>query len=354
MRTYINVQYLRFVAAALVVASHCYQIIPKYGAHDIGTQFELGGSGVDIFFAISGFIMVVITEYRESDSTEFFLHRLTRVAPMYWLLTAIMAITLVVAPALFASSKLDILALSASFLFVPWPSTAVPGAAPLLPVGWTLNFEFIFYGLFAVAMATSYRKRVEITSLALMSLAAIGMVFKPLDLRAAFITSSILIEFVFGMLIAKLLINRRLPGAGVCYGLIIVGVMSLIATLDHVPERLGSARPLEWGLPAAMIVLGAVGLEVARRESRIRLLAALGDASYSIYLTHLFTLGALRFVWARWHLGQMVSDVFLLAFGLFSALLVGYLAYLFVEKPLTNYAKIASKRVIPVATRSAA
>lgn len=334
-----SIQYLRFFAAGLVVADHCYAMVPRVGRGDLGSDFSLGASGVDIFFAISGFIMLLITETHEQSSLDFLLHRLARVAPIYWLMTALMSLVLLISPSVFYASKFSVPAFVASIFFFPWPHATLTGAWPVLTVGWTLNYEFLFYILFAVGLSISYRQRAAAAIAMLLVLAAIGFAVQPTGVRAQFYTSPLLLEFVFGILIARLFIVSKLPGLGSSIALVVVGVISLLVMIHFPITRLSLWRPIAWGVPAAITVLGAVGIEAAGRIPYIKSLRALGDASYSIYLTHLFTLGAVRAIWSKFHLAFVVSDAFLLGFGAAFSFLTGYIVYRFLERPLVAVAQ---------------
>src|SRR5262245_203366 len=101
-----SLQWLRFIAASLVVIYHVeVQLsrldgIPRY---DLG----IGASGVDIFFVISGFIMVYITHGRRDGFLSFMRRRILRILPIYWLGTLFVLTLLFVAPALLHSTTFD-------------------------------------------------------------------------------------------------------------------------------------------------------------------------------------------------------------------------------------------------------
>jgi exopolysaccharide production protein ExoZ len=150
-----NLQCLRFFSAAAVALFHI------LGKNHTDIQFPIGQVGVDIFFVISGFIMVFITEKREQSGGDFFLHRLTRVAPPYWFVTLILATGLFFIPSAFSESVFSWPQLVTSLLFWPYPHYPISDEAyPLYSPGWTLNYEFFFYTIFAVAMAISWKWRV--------------------------------------------------------------------------------------------------------------------------------------------------------------------------------------------------
>lgn len=126
----LGLQYLRFFAALLVVLCHAWQMVPVVGKGDLGSEFEGGASGVDMFFVISGFIMGYITAERPVTSTRFMLDRIARIAPPYWAITLLMALVLIFAPSVFRSASFDPATLITSLLFIPWPSEAVPVLRP--------------------------------------------------------------------------------------------------------------------------------------------------------------------------------------------------------------------------------
>jgi peptidoglycan/LPS O-acetylase OafA/YrhL len=102
--------------------------------------------------------------------------------------------------------------------------------------------------------------------------------------------------------------------------------------------RASSAR----GLPASLIVAGAVALEAnGRWRTESRWLRLLGDASYSVYLGHLYAVIAFRVLWERAHLpaqGPLWAAVFIglcIAAGTASGLAL----YRFVERPITRRLK---------------
>jgi exopolysaccharide production protein ExoZ len=90
-------------------------------------------------------------------------------------------------------------------------------------------------------------------------------------------------------------------------------------------------------IPAGALILGAVAFERWHGVWRSRFLQLLGDASYSIYLTHIFTLGIARALWM--HTGMTQPTVFDAAvFAVFSmtlTILGSILVYRLVEQPIT-------------------
>ncbi len=142
-----SLELLRFVAALLVVLFH----LPSIG---------IGEFGVDIFFVISGYVMMLSTA---TGSHQFLLKRLIRIVPLYWAATLAVFLIALLIPSLLNNTSANLVHLIKSLLFVPFDKNGT-GHQPLLTIGWTLNFEMYFYLLFAVGCALSHRYRAVITA----------------------------------------------------------------------------------------------------------------------------------------------------------------------------------------------
>src|SRR5690348_14430150 len=125
-----NIQLLRAVAALMVVCIHLDAMFSKLGV-------LIPDAGVDLFFVISGFIMVQVSS--NTLPRMFFARRLIRVVPLYWTMTFLIFICAAIAPSLFVNTSADFISLAKSLLFIPFAKSDVGMAQPLLFVGWTLN-----------------------------------------------------------------------------------------------------------------------------------------------------------------------------------------------------------------------
>lgn len=235
-------------------------------------------SGVDIFFIISGFLMVYVSR-NVVGATEFFYNRLLRVAPLYWLLTLVLGIAILAQPRL-SEKPVDEWMLVKSMLFIPTdlgPSTL---QTTIVSVGWTLVYEMYFYTLFALALALRLPVRVLIAAL-IMATCAHPFVG---NFYLRIYTSPMLLEFAIGMalgcapkMITWLQLKARAPM------LLAIGVLALIAGgMLAGPQMV--YRPLLIGVPAALIVAAAIAMPV----HSVFALELLGNASYSIYLFHMY------------------------------------------------------------------
>lgn len=265
MPHYRSIQALRFVAALLVMAFHLAD----------GT-FIVGAVGIDIFFVISGFIMGTIG-VGETPST-FLAKRIIRVVPLYWAVTLFLSAVSVLG--VFSRITVDPPSLAKSLLFVPY-FEAGGGLWPIVPVGWTLNVEMLFYAIFAAGLVLGTPIRFAAATLALLALA--GAVFQPADAILRQWTTPLLLEFAAGLALATWV---RPSGAGRGLAMLGIGVIGLagLASLGIYDQQY---RLLTWGVPACLIVCGALAIERAGRwPSGLRVLEIGGDASYSLYLLH--------------------------------------------------------------------
>src|ERR1700712_2912253 len=104
----VQLQYLRAIAALMVVYFHAVLQVAKLDPQ-YDTQMHLfGETGVDIFFILSGFVMWLTTSGREISPTDFYKRRIKRIVPLYWLATLFSAAVAVVAPSILESTVFHI------------------------------------------------------------------------------------------------------------------------------------------------------------------------------------------------------------------------------------------------------
>ncbi len=279
--TFVAIQYLRAVAAALVVFQHAMGIpaFVHYAAH-------FGTFGVDLFFVISGFIMWTTTEHRERSALAFWLARIVRIVPLYWIFTAAYVATALIAPETFYIVNLNAVHIVKSFLFVPAVHPTLGMVAPVFTLGWTLNYEMFFYLVLGLCLfIPSPRVRFGVLAGVFLLLAVLGLLLGPQGAVAQTYTDPLLLEFLAGVMLA--ILSPLLLRGGTLPGLFLV---SSAAVWVGVVYGFGFAleRIVAHGIPAAAAVAGALMIEPAARMRTSRVWLMLGDASYSIYLAHPF------------------------------------------------------------------
>lgn len=296
-----SLQYLRAIAATAVVWSHAVIQRDEY-EHFLR---ETGAFGVDIFFVISGFIMVYIS--KPTDTPQKFLYnRISRVVPLYWFFTLLMAALLLLLPGLFENSNFSLAATIKSFLFIPEVSIVDPNEFwPILAPGWSLNYEMYFYVMFALSLLAPVRFRMWVCCASILLVMLICRLFYTGGPITNFYGENVVIEFIFGMLLAFAFMRNKISmGQPMAWGLIIVGFAILVSLPP--PDGL---RLIFIGIPALMIVTGTLFCKLPEN----RFLVLLGDSSYSLYLCHIFTLGVCRMILPPFlGQGQMAAILFAL------------------------------------------
>lgn len=313
-----SLQVLRFVAAAMVVHLHSVeQAVLATGSPGMLGQFGIvfGRAGVDLFFVISGFIIARTAS--NMSAGEFARKRLARIAPLYLLIAAIATITVIVQGD-YPSSR-DLLS-----TFLLWPVTDVV-TPPLVGVAWTLCFEVLFYLAFGLILWGRWLLWPLIGGFVLLLLTRIG---EP----GLYFGNPIILEFLAGVVLARL--RPFPPGVWLLpigFALLVAGAMLNLpphgGTLDFMLGTEAWSRVFILGLPATLIVYGA--LQITATAGPFSLL---GDASYSLYLTHPFIVKPLAAI------GPALPPDLLIVGMTALSVLFGWRAYELAEKPLVAIA----------------
>jgi exopolysaccharide production protein ExoZ len=339
---YLTIQALRAIAALMVVVYHAFEMWAlRIGPDASGASWTNGAAGVDIFFVISGFVMVMSSRRLLSQPRAwmtFMRHRIVRIVPLYWLLTTLKLALVFLFSGLALRSTLDLDFIVRSYLFLPVVDSA-GHFRPLLPVGWTLTYEFLFYVLFAVALSM----RVDVLRV-LIPAFALFVILALLRTESwpawTILFSTIVVEFLFGVALAKVTLRGWLLPPVLAASIMLAGA-ALILTIPQGPENL---RTLAWGVPALAIVAGAVSLEARIAGALPQWLLALGDASYSIYLVHGFVVPAVGVGIIGLHWTGATTQVLTVAACLVAGSLAGWLAYILIERPILFWMKRHSAR----------
>ncbi len=354
------IQVLRAVAAIAVVFGHSISRLVRSDA--IGAKSSLimragdlqstGQAGVDLFFVISGFIMLYVHYdhfQRPRSPQRFMLKRIIRIVPIYWILTTLGIFLLVVAPSLFTyHTHADFMWFLTSYLFIPWQPELGP-ASPVLGVGWTLNYEMYFYLIFAIALIFPRARAVVAITIMFALSVAIGMVLHPQAPWPMLLTNWLLLEFLCGLLIAYALRRAHLrPNRILCFGAIALGLFVIALTSMRTPDD-GWQRFVLWGLPAALILFGAAALRVRRANATLLML---GDASYSIYLFQVFALPGIAVLFRLLRLQAFLPFDLLVILLTVLATAAGVLCWYALERPIGK--ALRGRFVLPQAALASA
>lgn len=265
-----SIQILRFFAAFSVMLVH----IPL---------FEFGIWGVDIFFVISGFIMMYVTENNENN---FFIKRVIRIVPLYWILTLGVFTIALLKPQFLNNTTANFEHLIKSLLFIPFDKNGI-GHYPILFLGWTLNFEVIFYLLFGVSLFFFKKyKFIVCTSLIILFYFFCTIFSKKHFVLQAY-SNPMFFEFIFGMIafivwkkykekIKKSLLNNFI------FIFLILSTAVFFYYLNSLTYPDAYPTFLAYGIPSFFLILYFVIF--LNKIKFPKIFTLLGDASYCIYL----------------------------------------------------------------------
>lgn len=303
------------MASARYGGTHVFEGVMRYGKH-----------GVDFFFVLSGFIILLAHARdvgRPAAWTGYLYRRFVRVYPVYWLYTLVFVTVLMVAGGTDASmpdrgidwlSSLSLLRFSA--------------APPPLGQAWTLFHEIAFYLVFSMLILN---RKLGLAALA--GFVTVSIVFHPGTLDGARTASNVYgsgynLYFVFGML-AYLLYRRGGKGLVETLG----GLLAAVAVVAVWPWHL-TLSPLVLAAGLALMLAGVAKLERGGMLAVPRWLTFVGNASYSIYLTHINVEGLLLKIAARLQLDGVLGAELRYIVLLAATVGTGCLAYVLVERPL--------------------
>ena len=351
MSIVLNLQALRGVAAAMVVAHHCLDLLDQ--SLPALKDVQLGAAGVDIFFVLSG-VVITLSASTTSTPQDFMVRRIVRIVPMYWLALVPIGLALLVglSPVGVTAQGGTIENYLKSMFFVPFerPSGAL---IPLLSVGWTLNYEMFFYLIFAMSLTLPVALR-SITIVGIMGgLVLAGIVFQPDHVQLFFYTNPILLEFVAGVILARWWMKTEGQIAHPLLGWGILGAGAALFLIMASPEdfdQLDKHRVLFFGVPATLVVLGSLLLHRANIRAEGRFWSLMGAASYSVYLSHLIALQILKEIALMLGFDKAsVMDMALLAAVSFViSHAVGTAIHLSIEIPITRKLGRALRQIRPI------
>jgi len=335
-----NIQALRGIAVLLVVLFHLLSIEQKYGGavYILPDFFQFGMFGVDLFFVISGFVMVSVTRGKFqilNEALKFFYHRVARIYPLYWVYTTLLLIVFFIQPMWINNAQGNQVDILASFLLLP------SHILPLVVVGWSLIHELYFYIVFFMLLLWLPEKYLKYSLLFWGgSIAVVNLSFDSNNPAIQIISHPLTIEFIGGCFIAILYFQKEINISNKI--LLILTISSVVPSLFafvYYQNITGLIIPLGWwrviifGIPALVLVSCVLAAEkngFIFHSSLIRV----GDISYSIYLSHILTLSVFGRIWQKFSSDNIIDNIVLIPILIILVLIVGFLSYFIIEKPL--------------------
>ncbi|HIE9840120.1 TPA: acyltransferase family protein [Klebsiella quasipneumoniae subsp. quasipneumoniae] len=301
-----QIQWLRAIAAILVVITHFTG--KAYSVKLLEHEFSSGAIGVDIFFIISGFIMMYVSDFKKQYPVKFLLNRFIRILPVHYFFLLILIVIFLIKPDVINSSVSKTYVWE-SFLLVP----ALRNDAEYLnPVIWTLCYEMMFYFIFAVSLNLNNLNRSAVaTTLVITAIVFGGFLYKGESIYISAATDSISLEFCYGMLLYILYKNGCLS-----FHWLLPLMLSVI--LYFALQQTDFYRFIKLGIPSVLIFVSFLNM----KNSKVAFLNFLGKISYEIYICHIMVISASYLILNR--IG--VSNI--LAYAILTSFLILISAYL--------------------------
>ena len=336
------IQMLRGIASMLVVLYH---ITGNYSENLNQTFlfniFNFGGSGVDIFFVLSGFIIAYANKNYVANPQKvitFLKRRFIRIFPIYWIIITFFLALQLFFPLYYRSHfELNTANLLATYLLLP-------NHVMINGVSWSLTNELFFYLLFTLAILIPVKKYslylllVYFVLLLLFALTDVdwvggnnysGLLLFPMNIEfllgvfIVLIIDKISKSWIWPLLLAGILLF--LTGAYLSNH----GITGISSNANYVLNRV-----VLFGFPSFLIILSLVKMELNKSITVKKIFLHLGDASYSIYLIHLPLVAAFYKILAKLHINNTLLLILLSCILFASVCFTGIIIYNKIENPL--------------------
>lgn len=348
---YTSLQVCRAIAALLVVLFHLGGTFAQdkyFGFKAMDSVFAWGDAGVDFFFVLSGFLIATVHGKdfgRPEALPRYILKRTVRIYPTYWLICIAVSLAALAVPSLRQALPSDPVAYLKALALIPQDPDVVGGlGSPILFVAWSLQYEMLFYAVFAAfivhrglgllaaaaLLAVNLRCQIGATCAFPASFAATNMIFLfAMGVGAAYFVRSPL------RLPKPLFVAAIASAAFVGFGAFEVWVGREAVVID---------RRLVFGAVAAVLIVALARAETAGALAvRPRWQVLLGDSSYALYLLHIPIISLLCKLLAQSHVSsRIVLVAAFLAIALCCELAsVGF--YLLIERRMLARLRFSSR-----------
>jgi peptidoglycan/LPS O-acetylase OafA/YrhL len=348
-----SIQFCRGAAAWLVVFYHLGTLNDGFWsptarwAEKLRALESIGFAGVDLFFVISGVVMMVTCWRRLGERGEvapFLKRRVARIYPLNWLATAAVLAIWWWAPQLANPAKTEPWFVAKSLAL--WPQQEMP----VVTVAWTLTYEMCFYLAFAALIALPRRWAPPALAGWAAAIVATPLVADPatcklFDVPAVFPPlSPLALEFIAGCAIGWLYFRGRMPAGRSMLALGLTTFFGLGAWSSMTDAAAGTdwTRVAIFGAGSTLIIYGLAARELAGGRRVPASLTFWGDASYSLYLTHGYVIQAFGLLAARWPAAQQGAPKLALTVACLAACgAVAAICHVAVERPVNAAARRA-------------
>ena len=329
----LGIQAARGVAALIVVLYHATRSLsqPQYLGHvGLGNVFGFGHAGVDFFFVLSGFIISHVHGMdigRPDRAARYAWRRFARIYPIYWAVTALLVLRDAFAPD--AAARLTPARLLESVTLLPL------GGEPMIAVAWTLQHEILFYAAFCLAILNRRLGLALVAGGIVLSL--VGAISPPRDWLLYFLTSGYHLEFLMGILAARIVATGRVPAPFwlMAAGLVLFGCAAVMDVRGLITVNDPSAILL-YGGGGMLLIIGLAAVDQSRRARFGATAELFGAVSYVLYLVHEVPVGLVSKLSARLGLLAILPEWSIVTLQVLAALATAFAVHFVMERPLMS------------------
>jgi len=349
----LSIHYLRGLASLFVVMYHYKSTLNNiYNQKDLGDILFNGAFfGVDLFFMISGFVIVLSTR-KDSNLVSFFAKRAFKIYPVYISLLLTWVILHIN-----NTPSIDEIFRSLFFVHLDYAKSAPWFGYSVINTAWTLTYEILFYMLFSLGLVISHKYRTLMSSLIIISFFVGINYYYNSDISfnvyssvgnentsgiIKLLSSPFMLEFVYGMIVCEIYIlsqsknnksnKSNLKSIFISAGLIIFALCFFKGNIMH--------GPLSIGIPCLLLISAFVAYEKSCKLKEIKPLMILGNISYPLYLIHLLVSGYMYEIKDTFPFYGELHGFTRLCFLLFLSIFLAYIVHVTIEKPASSLARI--------------
>lgn len=335
---------LRGYAILMVIAVHtseAFADLPSW----LSKILAQGARGVQLFFVVSALTLSMSWVARHEGAPEFYARRFFRIAPMFWIAIVIFLWIDGTSSSIYAPAGIGFrhIAMTALFVHGFWPDTITS----VVPGGWSVANEVIFYALFPLIVPPLLRARWRFLIIVAILAMALGPQLSRLDSLAYLLPTSAegvsgiyfslwfprqLPCFIFGIMLYRFSTEQHPISAffakAIC--LLCVALMLLFPFLDGVKYALPLGLSTSYAIAFSLLVFSLMNWRNSPLINQFAIWT--GKISYSAYFLHFLILHFLPTLHVT---GRTVVDI-ALAYIMVVIVTVAFssLTYLMIEKPI--------------------
>lgn len=338
-----SLQIFRGFAAVYVLLFHAlFNAKEIFGDETFLKIFKNGFRGVDFFFCLSGFIIFYTNHQNFGNpqkAKEFVLKRVLRIFPIYWIYVGAIILIYTIIPQLQTQRITEILStpmkIVKTFILFPQQYTNY-----LITYAWSLSYELLFYFIFTF-LIINRKKTGSIVLLIGYLLIVVLRHFNIIEFNnfyiIDFVFNSYILQFTLGCFAAFIVVNYKNWVLKNYKYIIVAGILLfLITNVNEYYQFYSMDYIFIYSTLYTLIIVGASGIN-SFENIVVRQLNYIGDASYTIYLTHGVIMSFVCKCIFRLNLQRTLGVPVTMLIVILLTIAIASTLYSMIEKPLMRY-----------------